>query len=222
MQRTGLFAIVLTVLMVATTVSMAIGQSPSGSPMAAASPAASPDGSGPAAASPEAARAACEQAGGEVQERSAAWNTNDDPSQWLMLAGVVELCRFETTNEGVDPDTRIYVDLGTLVATEPTLAAVAYLSKDPVEPTTGGANPATVHCAELGGSSSFGRGVSGGGWVNQDDPDDVVIAMCVFPDRSMIDEWGIAYYSDGTIRGADLAPILGYQPGGVLPPIFGS
>jgi putative hemolysin len=133
----------------------------------------------------------------------------------------MELCRYQTDMEGVDPDSRIYVDLQTLVTTEPTLAAVAYLTKVPFQPVTDGSNPATAHCSRLGGSSQFGGGAAGGGWVNQDDPIDVVVAMCVFPDGSMIDEWGITYYADDSIRGIDLAPILGYQPGDQLPPIFG-
>ncbi len=46
--------------------------------------------------------------------------------------------------------------------------------------------------------------------------------MCVFPDGSMIDEWGLAYHSDGTVRGADLATMFVYAPGTDLPTIFGS
>ena len=40
----------------------------------------------------------------------------------------------------------------------------------------------------------------------------VVMDMCVFADGSAIDEFGIWYYANGTVRGADLAPILRYQP----------
>lgn len=70
----------------------------------------------------------------------------------------------------------------------PTLAALAYLSKVPMPSTTGGANPATGYCSrELGGSSTFGGiSASGVGWVAKSDPDDVVVALCVFPDLSFI------------------------------------
>ena len=129
------------------------------------------------------------------------------------------MCRFQADDEA---KSRIYVDLTTLSSPEPTLAALAYLSKVPLPPSTGGANPATGYCSkELDGSSTFGGvGASGGGWVAKDDPDDVVVALCVFPDLSFIDEWGLAYHSDGSVRGTDLATAMAYQPSGPLPPVF--
>ena len=44
--------------------------------------------------------------------------------------------------------------------------------------------------------------------------------MCVFPDGSAIDEWGIAYYASGVIRGVDLAPLFRSDVED-YPPIFG-
>ena len=82
-------------------------------------------------------------------------------------------------------------------------------------------NPASFYCADLGGSSQFGSGATGGGWVDRDDPDDLVVAMCVFPDGSTIDEWGIAYYSGDVVRGADLAPLFRADTA-AFPPIFAS
>jgi len=38
------------------------------------------------------------------------------------------------------------------------------------------------------------------------------ISMCVFPDLSIIDSWGLTYHSNGTIRGADLSSLLRYRP----------
>ena len=35
--------------------------------------------------------------------------------------------------------------------------------------------------------------------------------MCVFPDLSSIDSWGLTYHSDGTIRGADLTDLFRYK-----------
>ena len=50
-------------------------------------------------------------------------------------------------------------------------------------------------------------------WLGgHDRPDFPVVAMCVFPDGSMIDEWGLAYHSDGTVRGIDLALEFVYRP----------
>ena len=163
----------------------------------------------------------CTSKGGEVQTRDAYWGTNGDEADWVTLAGSTTMCRFQSDDEA---QSRIYVDLTTLSSPEPTLAALAYLSKVPLPSTTGGANPATGYCSkELGGSSTFG-GISaaGGGWVAKNDPDDVVVALCVFPDLSFIDEWGLAYHSDGSIRGTDLATAMTYQPTGPLPPVFPS
>ncbi|MBX3030578.1 MAG: DUF333 domain-containing protein [Chloroflexi bacterium] len=163
-----------------------------------------------------AARSVCEEKGGTVQWRRAIFGTNLDQAAWTDLGRTVELCRWQA-----EDGSRIYVDTITLALRTPTLAAVAYLQQVPMaeyDPSRG--NPATAYCADLGGSASFGDGASGGGWVDTTDPDDPVIAMCVFPDGSMLDEWGLAYHSDGTIRGVDLEPLFVYQPGGDLPGIF--
>jgi len=68
---------------------------------------------------------------------------------------------------------------------------------------------------------AVGIGAAGGGWVNLDDPDDQVVAMCDFPDGSTIDEWGLAYYSGDVVRGADLAQLLRADTA-AFPPNFGS
>jgi putative hemolysin len=164
------------------------------------------------------ARSVCEEKGGQVQTREAMYDTNDDTSAWLDMGRSIELCKF-TADDG----SRIYVDTLTLAAPRPTLAAVAYLSQVPMpayDPAKG--DPATSYCSDLAASSAFGSGAAGGGWVLMSDPDDPVVAMCVFPDGSMIDEWGLAYHSDGSVRGADLATMFVYAPGKELPPIFGS
>jgi len=160
----------------------------------------------------------CEQSGGQVQVRGPFWNTNGDPSQWLALGGSATMCRFQADDQA---KSRIYVDLTTLSSTDPTLAGLAYLSKVPMPPSTGGANPATGYCSnQLHASSSFGGGAAGGGWVAESDPDDVVVSLCVFPDGSFVDEWGLAYHSAGDVRGADLTTVMRYQPSGALPPVF--
>jgi len=153
-----------------------------------------------------------------VQTRTADWGTNGDQQSWVALGGSTDMCRFKADDEG---GSRIYVDLTTLYSTEPTLAGLAYLAKVPMAPSTGGANPATGYCSDLGGSSAFGAGgASGGGWVATDDPVDTVVSLCVFADLSFIDEWGLAYHSNGDIRGADLESVMKYQRGADVPPLF--
>lgn len=166
-----------------------------------------------------AARRSCTDHGGDALVARPYWNTNADRELWLELAPTVELCRFESGDPDADETTRIYVDLDTLTSPEPTLAGVAYLSKvPPTLPDQPSANPASVNCTALGGSAQFGGGVSGGGWVTEDRPDEVV-DLCVFADRSFIDEFGIFYYAGDVVRGIDLADVMTYQPDR-LPRIF--
>jgi putative hemolysin len=186
----------------------------------------SPGPSGSAASAPAsgvdqaAAERYCTDEGGQLVHRRAVWNTNADPSAQLELAGRMTLCEFESGTG--DSTTRISVDLVTLSSTEPTLAAIAYLSRvPPTLPKQPSANPADYNCREgLNGSSTFGDGLSGGGWVDDTQPVFKVMNLCVFPDVSAIDAFGILYYSQGTVRGADLAGKLRYQPGNKLPAIF--
>jgi hypothetical protein len=152
----------------------------------------------------------CTDHGGTVETRYPYWGTNLDQSQWVQLAGSIDLCMF------ADPDNdnvRIYVDTTTLAARRPSLAAAAYLAKVPLENVPPGVNPAAVDCDQIvQGSSSWGTSVSGGGWVNLDDPDFTVLDLCMFADGSAIDEWGITYYSGDIVRGADLAPLFRFDP----------
>jgi hypothetical protein len=83
-----------------------------------------------------------------------------------------------------------------------------------------GVNPAAVDCNQVvHGTSTWGTTISGGGWVNLDDPDFTVVDLCVFPDGSAIDEWGITYYAGNVVRGADLAPLLRFNED-VVPLLF--
>ena len=163
----------------------------------------------------------CTDQGGMLVDRTAMWNTNGEPDDRLELAGRLRLCEFES-GQG-DEATRISVDLVTLYSLEPTLAAIAYLSKvPPTLPTNPSLNPAVYNCSQgLGGTATFGDGASGGGWVDDTQPVFKVMDLCVFADRSAIDAFGIFYFADDTIRGADLSKKLRYQPGDKLPAIFG-
>ena len=163
----------------------------------------------------EAARAYCDDEGGDVEVRQAYWGTNLERSSWVALAETIELCRFEA-----EDGSRIYLDLETLYADQPTLAAAAYLAKIPLPTQTGGANPAAIDCATtLQGTASWGTASAGGGWVHDGDQELPVVDLCLFSDRSGIDQWGIAYYSEGIVRGKDLAEVFRFDVADV-PPFF--
>jgi hypothetical protein len=116
----------------------------------------------------------------------------------------------------------ISILLTTLYAQQPTLAALAYLSKVRMhEGASTSANPASINCTSLGGTSTFGPiSAAGGGWPTAN-PDDTyhIISECVFADGSMLDEWGILYYANDVVRGTDLSEKLRYQPA-ELPAIY--
>jgi putative hemolysin len=153
----------------------------------------------------------CAQSGGNVRRRYPAYGTNNATP--VRLAGERRFCEFQAPD-----DSRIAVALDTLYAAEPSLAALAYLTPPALGNVPPGVNPSSVYCTQLGGTDEFGgRSAAGGGWVLQAPAAPAaagadVIAMCVFPDLSSIDSWGLTYHADGTVRGADLAPILRYQP----------
>jgi putative hemolysin len=173
-----------------------------------------------AASADQTAASYCTGKGGMLVTRVATWNTNGDPSTWLPLAGHEAFCEFDMGSGNTG--TRISVGLTTLSSTEPTLAAVAYLSKvRTTSPPVVGQNPAEWSCAnDYKGSASFGTANVGGGWVDASQPVFVIMNQCVFPDGSSIDEFGLWYHANGTVRGADLAPLFAYQPGDRLPAVY--
>jgi hypothetical protein len=177
-----------------------------------AEPIASPAQSPAAPGSDQDARDYCLAQGGQLVDRVATSNTNGDPSTWLTLGGRMTFCEFEEGSG--DNATRISVDLTTLYSTSPTLAGVAYLSRLPVvTPPQPGANPADYNCTKgLGGTVSWGNSDIAGGWVDPTQPVFSVMDECVFPDFSAVDAFGIFYYANGAIRGADLATKMRYRP----------
>ena len=196
----------------------ACASTPTGSDTSPAASTVAPSVSAPTSASAGTSPAEqyCVAEGGEVQSRQPTFGTNGPESSWVSLGDVVPVCRFQAADAD---SSRIYVDLVTLYSEQPTLAALAYLAKKPL-PAAGGANPAAVGCTALGGTTSYGTSsAAGGGLVATDDPDDVVVTACTFADGSFIDEWGIAYYSDGTVRGKDLADVFRFDTKN-LPPVF--
>ena len=155
----------------------------------------------------ESKRAAhCTKTGGLVEYRKPYYNTNSDPSQWLVLAGGEVFCQYTKKSDG----SRIHISISSLTATEPSLAVLAYYAQVPWNG-QGNGNPASFYCTQLGGSDSFG-GVSpfGGGWVKFGAIDEVLEA-CIFPDNSTIDSWGLLYHSVNIIRGKDLANVLRFK-----------
>ena len=164
-------------------------------------------GGSPAAGAPPTASAAaayCTQSGGTVETRYPFYGTGG--SNPLQLAGSMPVCTFTATDQS-----RIFVALDTLYTDQPTLAALAYQAKVPMQPNKSGGNPSSFYCTQLGGTDSFGGvNAAGGGWAKADASD--VISMCIFPDLSSIDSWGLTYHSEGTMRGADLTNLLRYKP----------
>jgi putative hemolysin len=153
----------------------------------------------------------CVEKGGTVVHRTPALGTNN-PDSMLVLGGGADFCQFADGPEGDMSTSRISIDVESFAATEPTMAVLAYLTTPPLPPSTSSANPASLYCAHLGGMELGATTMRGGGWITDARGNDLdVLEVCTFPDGSMIDSWGITYHTDGTIRGADLKPLLGYQ-----------
>jgi putative hemolysin len=155
----------------------------------------------------------CQSTGGIVDHRKPVFGTNDPPAQQLVLSGTADFCRY-THGKG-QTSSSIYVLLTTLVATLPTLAALAYYAKVPEQTSGCSGNPSSCYCTYLGGSDQFGgANLAGGAWVlDSVSPNSPyrTLQACIFPDLSSIDSWGLLYHSVGTIRGIDLSKVLKYQ-----------
>jgi putative hemolysin len=157
----------------------------------------------PAAIDATSAAAYCTSTGGRVQDRQAAYGTNNPVSSWLFLATHEQFCQY------VAPDqSTINLSLETLYTERPTLAALAYYAAVQWNG-EGNGNPASYYCTQLGGAEIGATAAAGGAWVAKVhyDPE---LEACVFPDNSVIDSWGLLYHSVGTVRGIDLATVLRY------------
>ena len=149
-------------------------------------------------AHPDSARGYCQKTGGIVQKRTPEFGTNGGNP--LVLAGPQDFCQY-TSGDG---NTQISVLLSSLVASKPSLAALAYYAKpkEKLKKCEGG--PGSCYCSDVGGTDNFGGiNPAGGGWVLESNANDV-LDLCVFPDLSAIDAYGIFYHSHGIIRGQDL------------------
>ncbi|MBI4673171.1 MAG: protease inhibitor I42 family protein [Chloroflexi bacterium] len=165
----------------------------------------------------------CLSKGGKVTQRYPTYNTNAPQDQWLRLAGLRYFCTFLAEPDSSGFQSQISIALDTLYTKQPTLAVLAYLEPVALPPFTG-ANPATLYCQKLGGTDIWGGedNAAGGGWVT-DAPDSKdnfqVVGMCMFPDGSAIDSWGLTYKANGVVRGTDLSKVVRYQPA-QLPNVF--
>jgi putative hemolysin len=181
-----------------------------------------PDASSSIPDSLESASEYCLLRGGVLVQRFPFVGNPDGDS--IQLSGSRWFCEFSGSEEAEPPTSRISVALSTLYATGPTLAAIAYLAPPPVPEIDDTDDLAHTYCAHLGGSSLFGSDPdAGGGWASDPtDPLGTSIGICVFPDGSAIDDWGLAYRANGVIRGANLETILRYQPENAPTSVFPS
>lgn len=151
-----------------------------------------------AAAHPQTASEYCQTTGGTVQSRTPEYGTNGGSP--TVLAGPRYFCQYTSA----DGSSQISVLLSTLVASKPSLAALAYYAKpkEHLKKCEGG--PGSCYCSDVGGTDSFGGiNAAGGGWVLSSNVNDV-LDVCVFPDLSAIDAYGIFYHSHHIIRGQNL------------------
>ena len=144
------------------------------------------------------------------------------------LGGSLKVCQF-ITQEGDNP-VQVVVDLTTLHSEHPTLAGLAYLAMVPSSNSgSPGSNPASSYCPDdLGGTEAFGTQATGA-WVGALDPGmeagyseplGNTINLCVFADRSAIDDFALFYHSTGETRGTDLAEVMRYQADDATPAVF--
>ena len=150
------------------------------------------------------AEAYCISTGGLVESRVPVYGTNGPSSSWLWLGGGAEFCQYTSASDG----SRIPVELTTLYTTKPTLAALAYYN--PPAYNGGNGAPGSIYCSQLGGTDLFGGiNAAGGAWVSVGGIDRL-LDSCMFPDGSMIDSYGLFYWSAGIVRGINLSTVLKY------------
>ena len=144
----------------------------------------------------------CKATGGTAQTRIPEFGTNGGTP--LVLADPKAFCDYASA----DGTTHIDVLLTTLVATKPSLAALAYYSKTKVDLGKCEGGPGSCYCSDVGGTDEFGGiNLSGGGWVLDTNGADV-LDVCVFPDLSAIDAYGLFYHAYGIVRGRRLDHLL--------------
>jgi putative hemolysin len=170
----------------------------------------------------------CADHGGNVVELKPSLYPGSE--QQVELGGSMHVCQF--ISQDGDSPTQLVVDLTTLYSEHPTLAGLAYLAKVPSSNSgAAGSNPASSYCPDdVGGTEQFGTSAMGA-WVGDLDPGmeagdteplGNTVTLCVFADRSAIDDFALFYASDGTVRGVDLTSVMRYQANEGSPAPFGS
>lgn len=115
------------------------------------------------------------------------------------FAKPARVCNYPDAS-GTDPFGHALIDLATLYADKPTLAALAYYGK----PAWNGklkTTPAKDYCLQLGAAPSFQ-----GAWSLK--PGGGQSGMCMFEDGSFMEEWTLFYNQAGTPRGVDLGTVM--------------
>jgi len=147
----------------------------------------------------------CVAAGGTVQTRIPEFGTNGGTP--LVLANPQQFCQWISAKD----QSQIDVQLNTLVAEKPSLAVLAYYAKKHIDLHKCKGGPGSCYCSDMGGTDEFGGiNLSGGGWVLNTNATDV-LDVCVFPDESAIDAYGLFYHAYGIIRGVNLDNLLVYK-----------
>jgi putative hemolysin len=156
-------------------------------------------------ASPTTSSQYCTEHGGTVQVRTPTYGTNGGTP--LPLAYQRQFCDFASP----DGTTHIDVLLATLVTHQPSLAALAYYAAQQVNLSNCQGGPGSCYCSDIGGTDEFGGiNAAGGGWVLSTNVNDV-LDVCVFPDMSAIDAYGVFYHAYGITRGQKLDHKFGFH-----------
>jgi putative hemolysin len=148
------------------------------------------------------AAAYCEKNGGKVEERVPFYTGAAQAP--LRMAGSLNVCTFKKADQS-----SITISLNTLYTSQPTLAASAYLARPAATATGASTEAASKYCTQLGGTDLFEGSSTGGGWGYKDGTE--IIPLCIFPDLSAIDSWGLLNNAYTVVRGADLSTLLRYQ-----------
>lgn len=154
-------------------------------------------GAAPAAISPAGASATvayCQSTGG-VPETYHYYDYSGH-----VYARSARVCNYPDAS-GTDPYGHAIVDLATLYAEKPTLAALAYYAKPAWNGKTVTGQPAKDYCLQLGAAPS-----THGSYKRY--RNDGESGMCMFEDGSYMEEWTLFYNQGGTPRGIDLTTVL--------------
>jgi putative hemolysin len=132
----------------------------------------------------------CVSQGGTV-ERYQIFNQDPSSQGSFAIGFPMQVCSFPN-----EAKTNYYeVELNTLASKTPTLAGLAFTARVPPNIPATCSNPAACYCAQVGGTVAADT-MSYGWWpLNTSQPDYGESDYCVFPDRSVIDEWTLTFHA---------------------------